>query len=143
MINFKQALTLNLFWDSDPSVKAVNVRNIYKLEFDVFSSMGWTLFYLSAVLIFATHTCLGWSKAVTAPALEIHPRHQRKASHVGWVLTAFIALIYAAFPIYCRCFSMKAGCLGDQVSGPVGAQVDGSADSTLLHLPDGFGCLLW
>jgi cytochrome b involved in lipid metabolism len=137
LINFKQALTLNLFWDSDADVPAVPVRNIYKLEFDVFKSMGWCLFYLSAVMVFTTHMCLGWVKCVGAPALEIPQRHQRKASHVGMVITAFIAMIYATFPIYCHSFKMAGGCLGNQHDGPA----DMSAIKSKLF--PGGGCLLW
>merc|ERR1712032_295966 len=51
LVNIASALTLNLFWTSDATVAPVAVRNIYKLEFDVFSSLGWTLFYISAVVI--------------------------------------------------------------------------------------------
>jgi len=135
LINFKQALTLNLFYDSDASVPAVPVRNIYKLEFDVFKSMGWVLFYMSAVLIFTTHMCLGWMKCVGAPALEIPARHQRKASHVGMVVTAFVAMIYATFPIYCHTHTPSGGCLGPQLDGPVNMDT--------LKLTPGWGCLEW
>merc|ERR1719262_1510296 len=94
-------LKLNLFWvkckhDSD----AIPVRDIYRMEFEVFSSLGWCLFYLSAVTIFSTHMCLGWQKVVPAPALEIPKRHHAKAVHIGYVMTAFIAFIYLTFPIY-------------------------------------------
>jgi len=135
LINFKQALTLNLFYDSDLSVDAVPVRNIYKLEFDVFKSMGWSLFYLSAVVIFSTHMCLGWVKCVGAPALEIPKRHQAKASHVGMVVTAFIAMIYGSFPIYCHLHTPSGGCLGPQIDGP--------ADMSTVKLFPGGGCMDW
>merc|ERR1712048_585015 len=54
-------LSLNLFWvecnKDDKDVPApVPVRDIYRMEFEVFESLGWCLFYLGAVAISA-HTC--------------------------------------------------------------------------------------
>merc|ERR1712032_1410831 len=88
---------------------AVRVRDIYRLEFEIFESYGWCLFYLSAVLIFCTHLCLGWQKVVPAPALDIPKRYHKKAIHIGYVMTAFVALIYVSFPIYTHMFTMKHG----------------------------------
>merc|ERR1712232_1501612 len=93
-------LKLNLFWVHTEGCTAVPVRDIYRMEFEVFQSLGWVLFYISAVAIFSTHMCLGWRKVVPAPALEIPKRFQDKAIHVGYVMTAFIALIYVSFPVY-------------------------------------------
>jgi hypothetical protein len=102
-------LSLNLFWVDDKDCKQVQVRDIYRMEFEVFSSLGWCLFYLSAVVIFATHMCLGWQKCVTATSMGIPLRFQQKAAHVGYAMTAFIALVYASFPIYTHLFSMADG----------------------------------
>merc|ERR1719282_586012 len=105
-------LSLNLFWvecglpDSPPKVP---VRDIYRMEFEVFQSLGWSLFYLSAVAIFCTHMCLGWQKAVPAPALDIPKRYHGKAIHIGYIMTAFIGLIYASFPIYTHNFPLSDG----------------------------------
>lgn len=118
LINIATALTLNLFWTSDVAVAPVAVRNIYKLEFDVFSSLGWTLFYITAVVMFSTHMCLGWQKVVTAPSMNIAKRYQNKAAHIGYIWTFFIALIYLSFPIYGHLAGMKGGCLGLQATGP-------------------------
>jgi hypothetical protein len=91
---------LNLFWHASNDCSLERVRDIYKMEFYIFESFGWMMFYLSAVTIFVTHMCLGWQKVVPAPALEIPKRYQKQAIHVGYVLTAFIAMIYLSFPIY-------------------------------------------
>merc|ERR1711957_56240 len=107
LINLAGALTLSLFYTWEAGCTQVAVRDIYKLEFEIFSSLGWCLFYISAVTIFTTHMCLGWQKCVTAAALEIPKRYQNKAAHVGYVLTFFIALIYVSFPVYTHLFSMK------------------------------------
>jgi len=105
-------LSLNLFWvdckaaDSPPPVA---VRDIYRMEFEVFQSFGWCLFYLSAVAIFCTHMCLGWQKVVPSPSLDIPKRYHGKAVHVGYVCTAFIGLIYASFPVYTHLFPLEQG----------------------------------
>jgi hypothetical protein len=107
LINLAGVLTLSLFYTWEPGCKQVEVRDIYRLEFEIFSSLGWCLFYISAVVIFSTHTCLGWQKCVTAASLEIPKRYQNKAAHIGYVMTFFVALIYVSFPVYTHIFSMK------------------------------------
>jgi hypothetical protein len=133
LVNVAGLLTLNLFWTTDPEIAPVAVRNIYKLEYDIFSSWGWCVFYISAVIIFSTHTCLGWAKVVTAPALEIGKRHQTKAGHIGYIFTGFVAMIYMSFPFYCYLTSMSGGCLGNQFDGP--------SDTNSLTFVDGTGCV--
>merc|ERR1712061_956247 len=107
----------NLFWGDTPGCTAPEVRDIYRMEFEVFQSLGWVVFYLSAVVIFTTHMCLGWQKVVPAPALEIPKRYHSKAIHIGYVMTAFISLIYASFPIYAHLFPMSPGALSPE--GPI------------------------
>jgi len=107
-------LRLNLFWVDDPGCTTAEVRDIYRMEFEVFQSLGWVLFYLASVVIFTTHMCLGWQKVVPAPALEIPKRYHSKAIHVGYVMTAFISLIYASFPIYTHLFPMSPGALSPE-----------------------------
>merc|ERR1712137_582828 len=102
-------LRLNLFWVHDADCVEVAVRDIYRMEFEVFQSLGWCLFYISAVAIFATHMCLGWQKAVPAPALEIPKRFHSKAVHIGYIMTAFICLVYISFPVYTHLFTMSDG----------------------------------
>eukprot|EP00927_Polykrikos_kofoidii_P064407 TRINITY_DN595_c0_g1_i2.p1 TRINITY_DN595_c0_g1~~TRINITY_DN595_c0_g1_i2.p1 ORF type:complete len:569 (-),score=61.86 TRINITY_DN595_c0_g1_i2:206-1690(-) len=108
---------LNLFWialdkkadgstdwskcvDADGSPARTSVRDIYTMEFEVFKSFGWMLFYISSVTIFTTHMCLGWRKCVPAPSMGIPARFHNKAVHVGYVATAFIALVYVSFPVF-------------------------------------------
>merc|ERR1712232_405716 len=102
-------LSLNLFWVECNGQAPVPVRDIYRMEFEVFQSLGWCLFYLSAVAIFCTHMCLGWQKVVPSPLLDIPKRYHSKAIHIGYVMTAFIGLIYASFPIYTHLFAMSDG----------------------------------
>jgi len=107
-------LRLNLFWIDEPGCSTVDVRDIYRMEFEVFQSLGWVLFYLASVVIFTTHMCLGWQKVVPAPALDIPKRYHSKAIHIGYVMTAFISLIYASFPIYTHLFPMSDGALSPE-----------------------------
>merc|ERR1712228_1075978 len=58
LINLAGVLSLNLFWVAECTTP-VPVRDIYRMEFEIFKSFGWALFYMNAVVIFATHTCLG------------------------------------------------------------------------------------
>jgi len=104
-------LRLNLFWVDEPGCTTAEVRDIYRMEFEVFQSLGWVLFYLASVVIFTTHMCLGWQKVVPAPALDIPKRYHAKAIHIGYVMTIFISLIYASFPIYTHLFPMSDGAL--------------------------------
>merc|ERR1719473_1412214 len=113
-INFEGILQLRLFWTTDTSIAPVPVRDIYKLEFELFSNGYWVLFYILSVFVFAVHMCLGWAKAVPAPSLGIPKKYHNRAIHIGYALCAVIALIYISFPIYCTLCSMKVGALGAQ-----------------------------
>merc|ERR1711964_266504 len=108
-INFDGILTLNLFWEWTKGCEVTLVRDIYKLEFEIFQSFGWMLFYLASVTIFCTHMCLGWRKAIPAPAMGIPARFQNKATHIGYVMTGFLGLIYASFAVYCHLGSPSPG----------------------------------
>merc|ERR1712129_585546 len=54
LINFETLLELklNLFWVDYPGCAKVDVRDIYRLEFEVFQSVGWCASYLLSVAIF-------------------------------------------------------------------------------------------
>jgi len=101
-INFGGILSLNLFWvpHCQPS-EIVEVRDIYRLEFEVFQKGKWVAFYICAVAVFTVHMCLGWKKAIPATHLEIPMRYHNKATHIGYVMTGFISFIYICYPAYC------------------------------------------
>jgi len=103
---------LSLFWLSECPTDStyVPVRDIYRLEFELFESLGWSLFYASSVIIFATHMCLGWKKCVTSAQLDIPKRYQSKAAHLGWIMTAFVSLLYLTFPLFAHVFQLQNGC---------------------------------
>jgi len=111
-INFSGILQLQLFWTSDSSVPAVPVRDIYKLEFEIFKSLSWVLFYIFSVVIFCIHMCLGWAKAVPAPSLGIPKKYHGRVIIIGYILAIFISLIYISFPLYGHFSAMKVGNMG-------------------------------
>merc|ERR1719158_345227 len=111
-INFAGILSLNLFWTPDTSVAAVPVRDIYRLEFELFRNGYWVAFYVFSVVIFAIHMCLGWQKAVPAPSLGIPRKFHNRITIIGYLLAIFIALIYISFPLYGHLASMKVGNMG-------------------------------
>merc|ERR1712066_119539 len=104
-------LQLNLFWVDTPGCETSEVRDIYRLEFEVFQSVGWCAFYLVSVGIFATHMALGWAKVVPAAAMGIPKGHHKKATIIGYAITFVIAAIYASFPIYTHFRPMVDGAL--------------------------------
>jgi len=115
LVNVKGLLHLALFWVGYEGCTSVDVRDIYRLEFEIFKSWGWVMFYVSAVAIFCTHMCLGWQKVVPAPSLDIPKRYHSKAIHVGYVMTAFVGLIYVSFPVYTHLASMTYGYFGAEM----------------------------
>merc|ERR1712078_230806 len=100
LINFEGITSLNLFWSWDTTVTPLPVRDIYKLEFDLFQSMPWCVFYWVCVVIFMSHACLGWSKVTGAPAMGIPKLHQERVKKLGYIIFAVIGTIYLSFPLY-------------------------------------------
>merc|ERR1719160_438960 len=93
-------MTLSLFWVKDTTVDPVPVRDIYELEWRIFSDPSNVAFYLFAVVMFMTHAMLGWQKVVPCPALGIHKAHHKRVMHIGYALIAVIGLMYLSFPLY-------------------------------------------
>jgi hypothetical protein len=112
LINFWGILRLELFWTRDKSVTPVPVRDIYKLEFDLFQNPVWVLWYIFSTGMFLAHACLGWAKVVPSTAFKIPKGHHKRVIIMGYLIFAFIALCYFSFPLYCFFGSMKTGNLG-------------------------------
>jgi hypothetical protein len=109
LINFSGILRLQLFWTNDTDVTPVGVRDIYKLEFEVFKNPMWCAFYVFSTLVFATHACLGWKKLVTAPSFGIPKGHMKRVTTFGYAIFVFVAAAYVSFPIYTHFSDMKPG----------------------------------
>jgi hypothetical protein len=102
---------LRLFWSVDTSITPVPVRDIYKLEFDLFASPLWTVYYLFNVAVFLSHVLLGWTKIVGSTAFHIPKAHQQKVINVGNIIFSFIAFCYFCFPMWCTFTTMVPGAL--------------------------------
>merc|ERR1719158_2364000 len=113
-INFYGILQLNLFWATDKTVSPVPVRDIYKLEFELFKNLGWVAFYLFSVVVFMVHAMLGWKKVVPAPSLRVPKGHIQRVKNIGYALIIGVGLIYLSFPVYTHFMAMKVGALGTQ-----------------------------
>merc|ERR1719181_1289386 len=112
---------LNLFWEPECKWEnATYVRDIYRLELEIFQSFGWCFFYVASVCVFACHMWLGWQKVVASPALDLPKRYHSKAAHIGYVMTVAIAVIYISFPAYAHAFPMKGGNFGMEPSSVEG-----------------------
>merc|ERR1711937_600949 len=92
---------LELFWTRDTSVTPVPVRDIYKLEFQLFNSSGniWGFFYIFSVCVFVTHACLGWKKVT--PVLGIPTKHIPNVEKIGYIIMFAMGAIYVSFPVFC------------------------------------------
>merc|ERR1711870_198098 len=111
-------LKLNLFWVDYPGCQTSEVRDIYRLEFEVFQSPGWCAFYMLSVLIFAAHMWLGWAKVVPASSMGIPKGHQRKVTILGQLITVTVAAIYLSFPVYTHFYPMSDGSLSKEAALP-------------------------
>merc|ERR1712127_1111177 len=111
-------LRLNLFWVDTPGCATAEVRDIYRLEFEVFQSPAWCAFYLASVCIFAFHMAMGWQKVVPSAAMGIPKGHHKKATCIGYMITAVIALIYFSFPLYTHFYALKPGALSPEPALP-------------------------
>jgi hypothetical protein len=94
LINFSGILKLQLFWTEEKSVKPVGVRDIYKLEFDLFQSWVWVLWYMFSTAMFLLHGFWGWEKLVPASSFRIPKGHQKRVKVIGKAIFAFVALCY-------------------------------------------------
>lgn len=112
LINFSGIPKLQLFWTSDTSVEPIQVRDIYKLEFELFSNPFWALYYLLCTTCFLLHGAWGWAKVVPSTMMNIPKGHHKRVTYVGYILVAMIAACYFSFPIYCLFFNMKKGANG-------------------------------
>jgi len=50
--------------------------------------------------------------------LGIPKRHHTKATHIGYIMTAFIALIYISFPVYAHLWPMDQGAISAEKQLP-------------------------
>jgi len=83
----------------DPDAPKIVVKDVYTHEFAVFKDPANVAFYLIAVTVFAGHMILGWSKVITADALQIPTGHLKSVKWVGWIAIVAVASLYASLPV--------------------------------------------
>jgi hypothetical protein len=109
LISFFGIPKLALFWTTDEYVTPVPVRDIYKLEYQIFNSVGnfWAFFYMFSVVVFMIHGCWGWKKVT--PVLGIPKGHIKRVEVMGYAIFLVLGVIYISFPLYCMFTAPFAG----------------------------------
>jgi succinate dehydrogenase hydrophobic anchor subunit len=105
LIYFSGILKLQLFWTDDETIPPVAVRDIYKLEYDRFTTgplfpQFWAVYYIISTVIFVIHGCLGWIKLVEQ-RLNIPKGHHWRVKIIGYLIFVALGLVYLSFPAYC------------------------------------------
>jgi len=109
LINFWGILKLTLFWTDDKSVPEVPVRDIYQLEFSLFQSTSWSIFYMVCVFIFFLHALAGWRKLTYSDHFGIPKKHRCKVTVYGLFIFLALGFIYVSFPWFCMTFPESKG----------------------------------
>jgi len=78
----------------------VVVRDIYKLEFELFQSPLRVLYYTAATLSFFAHFVWGWTKVVPCSQLGLPKKHHAAIRILGHCIGACVVLCYLSFPWY-------------------------------------------
>lgn len=99
LINIWGIFSLNLFWTPDTSVQPVGVRDIYKLEYELFRDQNWSAIYIVCVVIFVMHASMGWVKVT--PVLGIPKKHIKAVEKMGYLIFIVLGAIYISFPLFC------------------------------------------
>ncbi|CAE7489631.1 rpl11a [Symbiodinium pilosum] len=99
LINYKGSLSGHIFTDS-ANGELVRARDLYSREVALFKDFKTVLWYTSAIVIFATHLCLGWKKLVPADAMQIPRDHQNSVIYIGWAAALAVAFMYGSVPWY-------------------------------------------
>jgi succinate dehydrogenase hydrophobic anchor subunit len=103
---------LHLFYTIDQSVPVVEVRDIYKLEFDLFQSPFWVVYYCFSVFVFLAHYCWGCQKVIPSSQLGIPKPYHFFIQLIGYAIGVVIAFCYLAFPLYCYFIGPSNGVMG-------------------------------
>jgi len=102
----------HLFFTTDPSVKEVPVRDIYKLEIDLFQDGAMVMYYLCSVVVFFLHYCWGWAKVVPSSQLGIPKKYHWSVTLIGQAIGVALLFCYTSFPIYCYFIGPSVGVTG-------------------------------
>ena len=91
---------------NNTSCHVATFKDLYKMEFQLFESGWWVLFYLTSVFFFITHLSEGWGKITNASSI-VPKKHKGKARFIGMAAAWFIGLLYFSFPVFCYLFPVK------------------------------------
>jgi hypothetical protein len=105
----------HLFATMDPNVPFVDTRDIYRLEFELFSGNYLiSFYYICMVMTFCTHMMIGWAKVVPSSQFDIPSAYQPAVIKFGYGLCALIGITYTSFPLYCILVGPSDGMYGPQ-----------------------------
>merc|ERR1712139_268548 len=110
LINFTELP--HLFFTTNKEIPLVKVRDIYRLEMDIFKDTGAVLYYLFSVIVFMAHYVWGWEKVVPSSQLGIPKSHQGTVKLLGKAIGLFVGLCYISFPIYAHAVGPSPGIYG-------------------------------
>ena len=99
LVNYKGVLSGHIFTDPTDG-ELVRARDLYSREVALFKDFKTVLLYTIAVVIFATHLCLGWKKLIPADAMQIPRDHQNTVIYIGWAAACAVAFMYGSVPWY-------------------------------------------
>jgi len=102
----------HLFFTTDPAIPEVAVRDIYRLEVELFQDWTWVIYYLFSTCVFLAHYWWGWEKVVPSSQLSIPKKYVKYVTWIGWAVGVFVALCYISFPLYCKFIGPENGVTG-------------------------------
>jgi len=90
---------MNLFWTTDKSVDYVGVRDIYKLELELFQSEFTCAVYILCTIAFMWHMIAGWNK-LAGSVMGLNPKRIWLAKIIGCEAAFLIGMFYISFVVY-------------------------------------------
>ena len=85
------------------TLDGAQVRDLWKLQKEVFASKSVVAFYVCSVLVIASHLFWGWQKTVRKPqglGALLPKESQPLAEAIGNALTIVLTIVYLSLPLY-------------------------------------------
>jgi len=99
-VAFDGLLQGRVFFETDPSIPEVRVRDIYSREVVLFKQLDKSIMYTVCIVIFWVHMLLGWQKLVPADSLQIPTDHVKKVKWMGWIAATAVVSMYVSVVWY-------------------------------------------
>jgi hypothetical protein len=87
----------------DPSCEVVQFKDLYKLQYELFLSKFWVMFYLLGATAVLSHMSYGLSKIISSHAL-VPLALKQQSTKLGYVFTCALGLLYMTYPVYCHLY---------------------------------------